>query len=83
MDVNIDKKYAQYLQYDLCSKLGFCSMGNEYNYLISQLPLDISTFVNGIFKAEGLDPEIAERKLWKDVREYVLNFQSSYNTRGS
>ncbi|MCH2099734.1 MAG: hypothetical protein MK142_15235, partial [Pseudomonadales bacterium] len=45
----------------------------RYDALIPSMPQDLAEVVDGIFRAEGLDPEIADRRLWRTIRDCVLS----------
>jgi len=72
MDVFVNNKQAGKLEQELCVGLGFCSMRERYDRLIHSMPRDLTEVVNEIFKAEGLNPEYADRRLWRSVRAKVV-----------
>jgi hypothetical protein len=54
----------------LCTDLGFCLPPNEYARLQSLLPLSIDAFIDQVFMAEGLEPQV-KTELRRQVRERV------------
>jgi hypothetical protein len=66
----------------LCVDLGFCLPPTEQMRLIEKPPKDVQEFTDAVFFAEGLDPTIAERHLYRQVRDMILAaFQESAITR--
>jgi hypothetical protein len=61
----------EYLLENLCVELGFCLQGEAYNRLIENPPPDIASYTDAVFRAEGLDPRLADRKLYSQVRTRV------------
>jgi hypothetical protein len=55
----------------LCIDLGFCLPANVAEILESDPPRGIDAFTRAVFKAEGLDPAIADRRLYDQVRRAV------------
>ena len=56
---------------DLCTCLGFCLPPDEHSRLRANPPSDPDSFTDAVFVAEGLDPVLADRKLWGSVRDQV------------
>jgi hypothetical protein len=55
----------------LCVDLGFCLPPAEHNRLCDDPPQDVVLFTDAVFRAEGLNPEHADRHLYRQVRDYV------------
>ena len=83
MDIYLANKTAVKLENSLCVKLGFCSMQEKYNEIINELPTDITEFVNSIFIAEGLNPDSADRKLWRQVRDLVMEAHHEFEEKNA
>jgi hypothetical protein len=47
----------------LCVEFGFCLSSQDKTHLKTNMPKDASSFADAIFMAEGLDPDLANRKL--------------------
>jgi hypothetical protein len=64
----------------LCVDLGFCLHSPEYDELCDNPPEKINAFTNAVFAAEGMNPETADRCLYRRVQEYVAEaFRHSQN----
>jgi hypothetical protein len=63
----------------LCADLGFCLPPEEQERLILSPPATINAFTDAIFVAEGLDPELADKRLWRQVRDRVTTYFSDRN----
>jgi hypothetical protein len=57
---------------DLCVDLGFCLPPDDQSRLRVNPPGDADTFTDAVFMAEGLDPLLADRHLWRTVRQRVV-----------
>lgn len=55
----------------LCVDLGFCLTADQYATLESDPPMDAPTFADAVFRAEGLDPEVADSTLYRQVRDLI------------
>jgi hypothetical protein len=55
----------------LCIKLGFCLPPEARLQLRKDPPLDVATFTDAVFVAEGLDPSSADRQLYRGVRDMI------------
>jgi len=55
----------------LCVDLGFCLPPAESEKLFANPPETVLEFTNAVFSAEGLAPEVADRHLFRQVRDYV------------
>jgi len=62
---------ARILLDDLCVKLGFCLPPEARRRLESEVLSTTTEFVDAVFKAEGLDPQSADRHLYRQVSELV------------
>lgn len=72
MNIDIRDKFAARLWNELCVRLGFCFPEEQYARIIENLPSDLTNVVNEIFKAEAMNPELADRHIWRQVRELLL-----------
>lgn len=55
----------------LCVRLGFCLPPVEMHRLCQHPPADVQAFTDAVFIAEGMDPELADRHLYRQVRDLV------------
>ncbi len=55
----------------LCGRLGFCLPPEDQLRLRENPPEDARSFNDAVFVAEGLDPETADRHLYRLVRDLV------------
>lgn len=55
----------------LCIRLGFCLPPDAKQRLMREPPEDVSFFTDAVFREEGLDPELADRHLYRQVRDVV------------
>jgi|GEM_PF-2039169 hypothetical protein len=68
---------------NLCARLGFCLPPSAQEQLAAA-PSDVEGFTAAVFIAEGLDPSIADRRLYKQVREMVAAaFRRNEDREGS
>ena len=58
----------------LCVDLGFCLPPEECARLSGSPPQTVEAFTNAVFVAEGLDPDLADRHLWRQVRDRVTEY---------
>jgi hypothetical protein len=58
---------------NLCITLVFCLPPKAKSALIESPPAEINEFTNAVFLAEGLGPTTANRRLYRQVREMVLD----------
>jgi hypothetical protein len=56
---------------NLCAELGFCLPPAEKARLVASPPASVDEFTDAVFIAEGLDPELADKRLWRQVRDRV------------
>jgi len=74
----IDNTDVRPLLDKLCVDLGFCLPPAESEKLIVDPPQTVLEFANAVLLAEGLAPEVADRHLFRQVRDYVSQaFQRS------
>ena len=71
MEISISKTEALKLENQLCVTFGFCSMREKYNEIIEALPTDIDEVVDTIFIAEGLNPDTADLRLKRKIRDLI------------
>jgi hypothetical protein len=62
---------ADRLLNDLCVKLGFCLPPADQLRITQHPPRDVRAFTDAVFLAEGLDVELADRHLYRQVRDMV------------
>lgn len=55
----------------LAVRLGFCLPPAEKQRLCEAPPASVAAFTDAVFVAEGLDPQIANRRLYRQVRDLV------------
>ena len=55
----------------LCAEQGFCLPRATIEKIENGPPLTVDELTDAIFIAEGLDPLMSDRALWKGVREVV------------
>jgi hypothetical protein len=55
----------------LCIDLGFCLPANAAEKFESNPPRTIDAFTRAVFKAEGLDPALTDRRLYDQARRAV------------
>ena len=59
---------------DLCTDLGFCLPSESRAQLIGSPPRTVEAFTDAMFVAEGLNPEVADKYLWRQVRDRVAEY---------
>lgn len=64
-------KQTQYLLETLCVDYGFCLAPDEHHRLTQNPPDGVSAFTDAVFTAEGLNPQHADRHLYRQIRECV------------
>ena len=62
---------VQQLLDELCVRLGFCLPPAAQVRLVRDPPADTTAFTDAVFAAEGLDPALAPRALYRMVRDRV------------
>ena len=63
----------------LCVDVGFCLAPSHRQELQQNPPPDPSAFADAVFLAEGLDPSMAERHLYRKVRSLI---SQAFSQRG-
>jgi hypothetical protein len=71
MNAQLTTQQGDVLFHKLCMDLGFCLRPDYIAQLLKDQPEDIYSFTNAVFAAEGMNPERADRDLWRRVRGYV------------
>lgn len=66
------KKEVDVLLGRLCVKLGLCLPPDDIEQLSNEPPEDPLAFVDEVFRREGLDPATADRRLYRKVRDVVI-----------
>lgn len=67
----LSERDTETLLSELCVKLGFCLPPEARHLLATSPPAEVGAFTNAVFKAEGLNPETADRHLYRQVRAMV------------
>lgn len=62
---------AAWLLNDLCEQIGFCLPPKKREKLESNPPGDVDGFARAVCIAEGLNPDLLERKIYRRVRDIV------------
>jgi hypothetical protein len=57
----------------LCIDLGFCLPFDVSEKLELNPPRTVEGFTGAVFRAEGLDPALADRKLYDQIRKVVAH----------
>jgi hypothetical protein len=55
----------------LCVRMGFCIPPLERERLVDNPPAEVLAFTDAVFVAEGMDPAMATRQLYRQVRDLV------------
>jgi hypothetical protein len=67
---------------NLCTKLGFCLSPVAQAELATAPPPDVDGFAAAVIRAEGLQPELMDRRLYRDARAMVADaFQRAEERR--
>ena len=66
----------------LCTELGFCLAPEQQARFVASPPASIKAFTDAVFEAEGLDPSLADRHLWHQVRDYVSQYFNEFEPGG-
>jgi hypothetical protein len=66
------ENWVERLLDEVCVNLGFCLPPAEQTRLRHFPPGSIDAFADEIFLAEGLNPRLADKKLWMQVRDVVV-----------
>jgi hypothetical protein len=59
---------------ELCDDLGFCLAPADRTRQQEQVPPSVDSFTDAVFLAEGLDPRLADKQLWRAVRGCVVKY---------
>jgi len=62
---------AAWLLNDLCAQVGFCLPPKKRERLESNPPGDVDSFARAVCIAEGLNPDLLERQIYRRVRDIV------------
>jgi len=63
----INRRDADLLLHWLCSKMGFCDLGSVRAALVDTPPDTPLEFARAVYIAEGLDPDVADVHLFRQV----------------
>lgn len=55
----------------LCIDMGFCLPLKEQQRLLESPPTSVDAFTAAVFRAEGLDPDSVDRRLYRQLRRQV------------
>jgi len=79
MEIQMTTKEREKLLGELCVILGFCLPQEGYDALHDNPPTQLSEFVDAVFRYEGLNPETADLRLKRQVRDMIVkaNHRSS------
>lgn len=69
----MDETATRQLLDKLCVDLGFCLPPDEVARIAKDPPLGVRAFTDEVFRVEGLDPETADRHLYREVRDVVAD----------
>ncbi len=67
----LEGRALEWLLEDLCAKFGFCLPADKLAPFRASPPADAESFTAAIFRAEGLDPLMANKSLHHNAREYI------------
>lgn len=67
----LSRSEAHMLLDELCTREGFCLPPATTLALVSDPPVDPTEFTDAVFRAEGLDPRLADRRLYRRIRALV------------
>ena len=73
MEIQLNTKEREKLLGELCVVLGFCLPQEGYDALHDDPPATLSDFVDAVFRHEGLDPETADLRLKRQVRDMIAD----------
>ena len=80
--MSLSSKEVERLLSKLCVELGFCLPPEEIERLGSTPPQSVNAFVEAVFRAEQLDPAVADTQLVRRVRDRVTQaFNTSTHVR--
>ena len=68
----LPRDQAEQLLGKLCVQLGLCIPPDEWLRLATEPPSEAIAFTDAVFLAEGLDPATADRHLYRQARDIVI-----------
>jgi len=71
MMARLSRERAYVLLDQLCVELGFCLPPNDRTRLVAEPPDSVKAFTDAVFTAEGLDPDLADSDLYRQVQAEV------------
>ena len=66
----------------LCVKYGFCIPPEKQDSLVVDPPASVPAFTHAVISAEGLDPQLLDRQLYRQVRECIEEAFHSASAQG-
>ena len=69
--MKLSESQTTYLLENLCVDLGFCLTPDVASNLISNPPDTVDGFTQAVFLGEGLDPALADKKTYREVRRVI------------
>lgn len=69
----LSRAEAYMLLDELCLREGFCLPPATTLTLVADPPADPVEFTDAVFRAEGLDPRLADRRLYRRIRALVTD----------
>lgn len=72
MEIQLNTKQREKLLGELCVILGFCLPQEGYCALHDDPPVTLAEFVDAVFRHEGLEPETADLRLKRQVRDMIV-----------
>jgi len=67
----LSESEARSLLDNLCVRLGFCLPPEASALIVANPPQSVSAFANAVITAEGLDPTIYDRHIYRQVKAMV------------
>ena len=78
----LSRREVEALLSKLCIDLGLCLPPADQDGLAAEPPSDVRAFTDAVFLAEGLDPALADRHIYRRVQDMVSEaFQKSVAVR--
>lgn len=68
---------------ELCADLGFCMPPHARSQLARTTPNESDAFARAVFKAENLDPDLADRRLFLQVRDRIADAMHLWSDKKS
>ncbi len=72
MEIVLGQKSREHLLNDLCVTYGFCLPPEGYDKIMDDPPAELSEFVDLVFSLEGLNPETADIRLKRKIRDLIV-----------